>query len=168
MPSGHKPSALTFILLLASFWTINGQVARAWVSGVGDDANGSAGCPRTAPCRTFAEAILQTQVNGEVDALDSGSFGAFFAAKSLTIDGGPGVASVLVAGTNGFLINAVNATIIIRNVQFQGIGTLGLFAVYIQNAAEVYIENVKIKRTDFQYTVIYLPRKTVAFRLGFT
>jgi hypothetical protein len=37
------------------------QATRAWVSGVGDDANP---CSRTAPCKTFAGAISKTSAGG--------------------------------------------------------------------------------------------------------
>ncbi|MGZ7032092.1 MAG: right-handed parallel beta-helix repeat-containing protein, partial [Thermoanaerobaculia bacterium] len=49
------------------------QATRTWVSGVGDDANL---CSRTAPCKTWAGAISKTAEGGEIDALDSGGFGA--------------------------------------------------------------------------------------------
>src|ERR1700685_513484 len=80
----------------------NAQATRTWVSGVGDDANP---CSRTAPCKTFAGAISKTSNCGEIDALDPGGFGALTITKSITIDGGGGqVASVLVVGTNGFVV----------------------------------------------------------------
>ena len=49
------------------------QVARTFISGVGDDANP---CSRTAPCKTFAGAISKTAASGEIDVLDPGGFGA--------------------------------------------------------------------------------------------
>src|SRR5438445_9331108 len=80
------------------------QATRTWVSGVGDDANP---CSRTAPCKTFAGAISKTAASGEIDVLDPGGFGALTITKGITLDGGGGqVASVLVAGTNGIVINA--------------------------------------------------------------
>jgi hypothetical protein len=59
------------------------QASRTWVSGVGDDANP---CSRTAPCKTFAGAISKTAVNGEINCLDPGGFGAVTITKSITID----------------------------------------------------------------------------------
>jgi hypothetical protein len=49
------------------------QATRTWVSGVGNDADP---CSRTAPCKTFAGAISKTFINGEINCLDSGAFGA--------------------------------------------------------------------------------------------
>jgi len=96
------------------------QASRTWVSGVGDDANP---CSRTAPCKTFAGAISKTAAFGEIDALDPAGYGALTITKSITIDGGGGqVASILVAGTNGIIVNAgVNDVVTVRNVRFNGL-----------------------------------------------
>src|SRR3984893_12212862 len=90
------------------------QAARTWVSGVGDDVNP---CSRTAPCKTWAGAISKTADGGEIDALDPGGFGALTITKSITIDGGGGqVASTLVSGTNGIVVNAPAGSIVtLRN-----------------------------------------------------
>src|SRR3954470_24344270 len=74
------------------------QATRTWVSGVGNDANP---CSRTAPCKTFAGAISKTFIGGEIDALDPGGYGAATISKSITIDGGYTLASILASGTTG-------------------------------------------------------------------
>ncbi|MDB4964910.1 MAG: hypothetical protein JWN44_599 [Myxococcales bacterium] len=79
------------------------QATRTWVSGVGDDVNP---CSRTAPCKTFAGAISKTAAGGEINAIDSGGFGAVTITKALTIDAHNVMAGVLVSGTNGIIINA--------------------------------------------------------------
>src|SRR6476469_6168498 len=84
----------------------NAQATRTWVSGVGDDANP---CSRTAPCKTFAGAISKTATNGEIDAIDSGGFGAVTITKSITIDGAGVMAGILNAGTTGVIINITSA-----------------------------------------------------------
>src|SRR6202012_1127709 len=106
-----------FIGLLLASAPAHAQATRTWVSGVGDDANP---CSRTAPCKTFAGAIAKTAPGGEIDALDPGGFGALTITKSITIDGGGGqVASILVAGTNGFVVAARSTdVVIIRNMRF--------------------------------------------------
>ena len=73
------------ILTVVASSLANAQATRTWVSGVGDDANP---CSRTAPCKTFAGAISKTAVNGEIDCIDPGGFGAVTITKSITIDGG--------------------------------------------------------------------------------
>ena len=77
------------------------QASRTWVSGVGDDANP---CSRTAPCKTFAVASSKTALNGEINCLDPGGFGAVTITKSITIDCHEIFASILFSGTNGINI----------------------------------------------------------------
>jgi hypothetical protein len=122
------------------------QATRTWVSGVGDDANP---CSRTAPCKTFQGAIPKTAVGGEIDALDPGGFGTLTINKSITIDGGGGqVASVLVTGTNGIVINAgATDKVILRNLRINGIlrsGTGGLVGINVLSAGEVHIDSVDV------------------------
>src|SRR5207237_4548464 len=80
------------------------QATRTWVSGVGDDVNP---CSRTAPCKTFAGAISKTAAGGEIDALDDGGFGQVTITKSITIDGGGHLASILASGGIGVSVNAL-------------------------------------------------------------
>jgi Right handed beta helix region len=126
------------------------QATRTWVSGVGDDANP---CSRTAPCKTWAGAISKTANGGEIDALDPGGFGAVNIGKSLTIDGGGGqVASTLVGGTNGFIIQAQPTdVVIIRNVRFDGLlgngsnaANAGLSGIKFISGAKLIIDNCDI------------------------
>src|SRR5215467_9895859 len=58
------------VTLLAS--AAPAQVQRTFVSGLGNDANP---CSRTAPCRTFTQAMSQTNSGGEVIVLDSAGYG---------------------------------------------------------------------------------------------
>ena len=119
-----------------------GQASRTWVSGVGDDANP---CSRTAPCKTFAGAISKTAAGGEIDALDPAGYGALTITKAITIDGGGGqVASVLVAGTNGIVVQAgPNDVVILRNLRFNGIGS-GLNGIRFLSGKDLNVENCYI------------------------
>ena len=92
--------ATSFVLLMQAA-PAQAQASRTWVSGVGDDANP---CSRTAPCKTFAGAISKTALNGEINCLDPGGFGAVTITKSITIDCHEIFASILNAGTNGINI----------------------------------------------------------------
>lgn len=98
------------------------QATRTWISGVGDDVNP---CSRTAPCKTFAGAISKTAACGEIDALDPGGFGAVTITKGITLDGGGGQnASILAVGTNGIVVNNLDATctkVQIRNLSINGV-----------------------------------------------
>src|SRR5215510_5977250 len=116
--------ATSFVLLM-QVAPAHAQATRTWVSGVGDDANP---CSRTAPCKTFAGAISKTALNGEINCLDPGGFGAVTITKSITIDCHEIFASILNSGTNGINIpfdsfNAaldVRKTVRLRNLNING------------------------------------------------
>jgi hypothetical protein len=113
---------------------------RTWVSGVGNDANP---CSRTAPCKTFAGAISKTAINGEINCLDPGGFGAVTITKSITIDCHEVFASILNAGTNGINIpfdsfGAADArkTVRLRNINFNGVDS-GINGIRITGGAVI-------------------------------
>lgn len=138
---------LTILVCLFAFAPqANAQATRTWVSGVGDDVNP---CSRTAPCKTFAGAISKTADGGEISVLDPGGFGALTITKSITINGDGILASILVAGTNGIIINAqADDNVIIRNISLNGISNSalaeGLSAIRFINGKSLLVENTKI------------------------
>ena len=132
------------------------QATRTWVSQAsGDDAFA---CSRTQPCRTFAGAIGKTAINGEINCIDAGGYGAVTITKSVTID---------CTGTYGsILANAITAGVIInitpsaddphRSVRLRGLslngtglsGTVGtrtgLDGIRILQASSVFVEDTAI------------------------
>jgi len=100
------------------------QATRTWISGVGDDANP---CSRTAPCKTFAGAISKTAVSGEIDCLDPAGFGAVTITKAITLRcDGASNGGVLVAGTNGIVINAgASDAVVLSGLDFEGLSPTG-------------------------------------------
>jgi Right handed beta helix region len=128
------------LLLILSAGGAHAQATRTWVSGVGDDANP---CSRTAPCKTFAGAISKTATGGEINVLDPGGFGAVTITKSITISSENFEAGVLVAGTNGVIVNAAGSNVVLRGLDFEGIGT-GINGVEILAASAVHIEKCTI------------------------
>jgi len=134
-------AALTVALMAGQ---VCAQSTRTWVSGVGDDANP---CSRTAPCKTFAGAISKTSTGGEIDVLDPAGYGAVTITKSITINGMPFQAGILVSGTNGVIINApATDTVVLRGLDFVGLGT-GLSAISVLAAKEVILQNLRV--SDF-------------------
>ncbi|MGB8398441.1 right-handed parallel beta-helix repeat-containing protein [Bradyrhizobium sp.] len=124
------------------------QASRTWVSGVGDDVNP---CSRTAPCKTFAGAISKTAVNGEINCLDPGGFGAVTITKSITIDCHELFGSILFAGTNGINIafdsfNDARKTVNLRNLNLQGLdsGLIGIRIFGVGTGSFVNIEDCLI------------------------
>jgi len=134
----------------------NAQATRTWVSqATGDDVFP---CSRTQPCRTFSGAMAKTAINGEINCIDAGGYGAVTITKSVTID---------CTGTYGsILANAVTAGVIInitpsaddphRSVRLRGLslngtglsGTVGtrtgLDGIRILQASSVFVEDTVI------------------------
>jgi len=149
-----KKIALAFAILGTTLAPVlytapaHAQATRTWVSGVGNDANP---CSRTAPCKTFADAISKTAPGDEIDALDPGGYAAVTITKSITIDGGGGqVASVLVAGTDGIVVAAQPGDyVILRNLRLDGVlgnnnANAGLNGIRVQSGAQTTIDNCDI------------------------
>jgi hypothetical protein len=122
---------------------VHAQATRTWVSGTGDDVNA---CSRDLPCKTYAGAISKTNTGGYINSIDPGGFGTVNITKSITIDGGAGHTSGLLAagaGVSGIIINAQEGIVILRNLDIEGAGS-GYHGIKILAAAEVHIENVNI------------------------
>lgn len=129
-----------FVLTIVSVIYIHAQATRTWISGVGDDVNP---CSRTAPCKTFAGAISKTADKGEINCLDPGGFGSVTITKSITLDCTGTQGSILGSGTNGIIINGIDAVVRIRNLNINGAST-GTIGVRVVKAASVSIEGVVI------------------------
>ena len=128
------------------------QASRTWISGVGDDVNP---CSRTAPCKTFAGAISKTLAGGEISVLDPGGFGGVTVTKSITLSGEGALSSILVANTNGVLINGANVFVTLRNLSIFGPAGAGLVGVKLLNGAALIVDHVSISgfQTGIETTV---------------
>ncbi|HTO62345.1 MAG TPA: hypothetical protein VMM15_13940 [Bradyrhizobium sp.] len=137
--------AMIFITAVFCADPAHAQATRTWVSGVGDDANP---CSRTAPCKTFAGSISKTATGGEIDCLDSGGFGAVTITKSITIDCEPYIGGVLVAGTNGIVVNSgAGSAVTLRGLDFEGSGT-GLVGINALSVGALHVQKCIIR--DFK------------------
>lgn len=133
---------ITLALMLAASGIALAQASRTWVSGVGDDANP---CSRTAPCKTFAGAISKTAALGEINALDPGGFGAVTITKSITIRSDHVEAGVLVAGTNGIVVQAgPTDQVVLEGLDIEGLGT-GLDGIRINSGRLTYVIRCAIR-----------------------
>ncbi|HKS61229.1 MAG TPA: right-handed parallel beta-helix repeat-containing protein [Xanthobacteraceae bacterium] len=129
------------LVLCAYALPANAQATRTWVSGVGSDANS---CSRSAPCATFSAALTKTNSGGEINCVDAGGFGAFTITKSITIDCGGAVGSILANGTNGIVVTAgVNDKIVLRNLNIQGVGA-GSNGIRFTAGLHLTVDNVTI------------------------
>ena len=132
----------SFILALAT--VAQAQATRTWVSGVGDDLNP---CSRTAPCKTFAGAIVKTAKDGEISVLDPGGYGAVTITKSIYINGTHGagygsILNVLVTGVNINITDAadVRKAVLLRALDING-ASQGINGVSILSANNVWVED---------------------------
>jgi len=87
-------------------------------------------------------------MNGEIDCIDPGGFGAVTITKSITIDGGGTFASILAAGTTGIFVNITSVTdtrktVRIRNLSINGFES-GINGINFIAGLKVYVENCVI------------------------
>jgi hypothetical protein len=157
------PAAAVLALGLFYSGSAAAQATRTWISGVGDDANP---CSRTAPCKTFQGTISKTAAGGEINCIDPGGFGAVTITKSITILCDNVEAGILVAGTNGIVVNSTTAIVVISGIDFEGLGnaatTAGTNGVNILNAAAVHIRNTKIRGFRNGYGINFQPQNASA------
>jgi hypothetical protein len=160
----HK-IVVVFIALGALFAAVQAtpvqaQASRTWVSGTGDDAQP---CSRTAPCKTFAGAISKTAPAGEINVLDPGGFGAVTITKSITIRADHVEAGVLVAATNGIVVNAgPNDIVVLEGLDIEGFAS-GLNGISIVAGKQIYVVRCSIRH--FTQNGINMASSTVAGRL---
>jgi len=113
-------------VLLLVLWAANSfaQAQRTFVSGGGSDSNP---CSRTAPCRTFTQAISQTAAGGEVIVLDSAGYGPFTITQAVTVQAPAGVyAGITVFSGTGITVNAAAGdSVILRGLTVNSQGTGG-------------------------------------------
>jgi hypothetical protein len=161
-------SAITkrLTLLIAAFFATGllystpaaAQATRTWISGVGDDVNP---CSRTAPCKTFQGAIAKTAAGGEINCLDPGGFGSLTITKSISLICDSTEAGVLVAATNGFIVNSTTAVVVISGLDFEGLGQTGspgINGINVLNAAAVHVRNTKIRGFRNGYGINFQPQ----------
>ena len=137
--------AIGYFLAIGPFCVpAHAQATRTWVSGVGDDVNP---CSRTAPCKTFAGAISKTAAGGEINCLDPGGFGAVTITKSITIDCANTEAGVVVAGTNGIIVSAAAADVVVlRGLDIIGTAaTPSLNGIVFNTGAALHVEKSSIR-----------------------
>jgi hypothetical protein len=131
----------TFILV--AMLTSNGayaQANRTFVSGHGSD---SSPCSIAAPCRSFAQALTQTNAGGEIAVLDTAGYGSVTITKSISIvapdgiEGGITVTSasdgIIVSVGTSDVVNLRGLTLVGSGVGLNGISFNGLGALNIQN-----------------------------------
>src|SRR4051812_2821880 len=121
------------------------QLARTWVSSLGNDGND---CNRLTPCRTFQRAHDATLSLGEITVLDPGGYGAVTITKNISIiNDGVGEAGILVSGGFvGITINApADANISLRGISIKGIGFGGGIGIVFNSGALLSMEHCVVR-----------------------
>lgn len=122
------------------------QSTRTFVASNGDDAMP---CSRTAPCRTFATAFDRTATNGEINVVDTGSYGPITITRSLTIRAVGVEAGVIINAGSAITINAgASDRVTLQGLDIEGL-TTGTNGVRILQAGDVLLENMRIHRFSF-------------------
>lgn len=116
---------------------------QTWVAAEGQD---SGMCLIYLPCATLAFALDQTATGGTINVIDSGYYGSVTVNKALTIRSEMGSPDMIASIT----IDAGAADkVMISGIDLQGSAqTLGVYypyGIYIKQAADVLIHNVRIK-----------------------
>jgi Right handed beta helix region len=134
---------------------------RVFVASYGTDT-GNTICSFTQPCRTFANAILNVAVGGEITAIDSAGFGPVTITQSVTITSPNGVEAgiVAVAGGAAITVNGSAITVALRGLTLEGSGSGG-YGVYVQQGSQLEIENCVVR--DFTTAGIYLVSSTTTY-----
>jgi hypothetical protein len=120
--TGAHAHRLPLALLLLLFCAHAAQAApQTFVSAKGDDANP---CEQDKPCRTFAGALLKTDVGGEVAVLDAGEYGPFKVTQSVKITAGGVYAGVTAIDGDGVEIaSPAGSVVALRGLTITGKGS---------------------------------------------
>ncbi len=115
---------------------------RTFVSTNGNDS--SVSCSLASPCRSFTKAIMVTDTNGEIVALDSGGYGRVTIDRSVSIIAPPGIyAGISVfSGENGIDVNTPGVTVVLRGLFINGQG--GDIGIHFVNGAELHVDGCTI------------------------
>lgn len=133
------------------------SATRVWVSAVtGSDTNP---CTRAAPCRDLSSAVSAVAEDGEVVILDSGSYDAFEITKSVQVVAPEGI-HALIAPTEGInvpgglngdttavLVNAPDATVVLRNLTVNKHQTLDS-AIRVTAVGTLHVEGCVLNGID--------------------
>ncbi|MFA4928318.1 MAG: hypothetical protein WC558_07365 [Patulibacter sp.] len=117
------------------------QSTRTFVASYGDDAQP---CSRTAPCRTFATAFDRTATNGEINVIDTGSYGPITITRSMKLRGRGTIAGVIVNAGSAITVNAgASDRVMISGLDINGL-TTGTNGIRVLQAGKVTVDDVQI------------------------
>jgi Right handed beta helix region len=137
----HK---LSILLLLFSCMLVHASTSRTYVSVNGSDGNTGAGCPATAPCRSFGAALGVTDPYGEIVAVDSGDYAPVTITKSVTMKAAPGVDATILAPWEAITVTiGTYDSVVISGLTLNGLN-MGSNGIRLTGGGELSIENCSI------------------------
>lgn len=149
-------AAATVAVLLTAAGQAEAQNNRSFVSGHGADSNP---CNLAGPCRTFQQAITQTNAGGEIVVLDSAGYGPLTITQSVTITNPGGVeAGITATGPNqiAILINPSSSSVVtLRGLTLEGGGT-GLDGIVLSSRTQGTLNIIDCVVKDFTNVGILL------------
>ena len=150
MSGGIAMRTVSFIATLAfglaaAAAAVRPAAVETFVSGLGNDSNAAANCPRTNPCRTLAGAYPVTQSGGEIIALDPADYGPLTVTGPISILGVEGAVIAVAPGTTGIAINAhAGDKIIIGRLSISGAGAPNTTGIAL-NGGYLVLRNSTLK-----------------------
>jgi len=145
LPAGRCAAALALLAALCASPAALASAPRTFVSAgpLASDANASANCAPLAPCRTFAAALGVTAAGGEVVVLDSGGYGGFSIAQSVSIIAPDGVyAGIGVASGTGIAIAGAGISVTLKGLTINGLG--GTTGIGMTEGASLTLIGVRV------------------------
>jgi hypothetical protein len=119
------------------------QANRTFVSGSGSD---SYPCTLSQPCRSFAQAITQTNAGGEIAVLDTAGYGTLSITKSISIIAPEGVEAGVTA-TSGDAVDIAgltNSVVNLRGLTIEGSGT-AMNGLHYTSSGTLTVENCVVR-----------------------
>ena len=139
-----KPAYCSPFVCLAALLMSTGAWALAQRTFVASYGNDASACSVTAPCRSFAAAIVATLAGGEVVVLDSAGYGPVTITKSVSITAPSGIyAGIFAPGVFGVTVDGVGIIVALRGLTMNGLGG-GIGGIDFVQGSRLDVENCLI------------------------
>jgi hypothetical protein len=147
MKTSHALALVTGIILALCAIPANAQpYERTWVAqNGGSDMNP---CAINAPCATFAGALAQTSVGGEIDCLTPGDYGPVTINQSVSIicDGVSNGGILTSTAVDAIIVDAGSGAVVyLSGLDLNGFGATGAIGVWVKTGSTVYINHCTIR-----------------------
>ena len=111
----------------------------SYVASYGNDANA---CQLATPCRSFTAALAQTQLNGQIVALDVAGYGPVTINQPVTLTAARGIYAAITGSTGAAVTIDAVGSVVLRGLTLTGLGAAQGIAVV--NSTDVTIDHCTI------------------------